>query len=108
MRNTDSSWVEGEQVKTVGARWKYADSILGLDGRGGSGSTSGTAGRCVLAGTRAKDTTKHSTSNHEDSDGDTKFDPVAGLLLGWLMWSDVTGGRVVVRVTRAVWNVSVD
>lgn len=89
MRDTDGSGVEREHVKTISARWKYANSILGRDGGGGSSSA---AGRRVLAGTRAKNATKNGTSNYKDSYGDAELDPVADRFLLWLVWSDITGG----------------
>jgi len=91
VKNTDSSGVEREHVKTISARWKYTDSVLGLDG--GSGSA---AGRSVLgvlaAGTRTKNATQNGTNNYKDSNGDTELDPIADLFLLWLWWSDITGG----------------
>lgn len=102
-RNTDSSGVEWDHVKAISAGWIYADSILGLDGRGG-----GAAGGRTLAGTRAKDATEYGTSNYEDSDGNTELDPVADLFLRWLRWGDITRGSIVVWVTRTVRGVSVD
>lgn len=89
MRDTDCSGVEREHVKTISASWKYADSILSLDG-GGDSSSAG--GRRALAGTRAKNATKNGTNNDKDTDRDTKLDPVADRFLLWLLWSDITSG----------------
>lgn len=97
MRDTDGSGVEWEHVKTISAGWIYTDSILGLDG--GSGSA---AGRSVFASARAKNATEDGPRNYKDSDGDTKLDPAADLFLRRLWRSDITGGCVVVWVTRAV------
>lgn len=78
-RNTNGRRVEREHVKTISAGWVYANGVLSLDGGGGGRATVGP--RVVLASAGAENTTKYSTNDDKDPDGNTKLDPVADTFL---------------------------
>ena len=105
---THGGRVDGHPVKRIRRGRETSKSVLHPAVRAAIATTAGVA-VCsrrtivLLAGTGTEDTTDDGTDNHEDSNWDTDLEPVPLRPCGGAR-GDVTGGFVVVRVSRAIWS----